>query len=427
MALALDLRITKIVLWVLYFVSLYFSIFWLSILIFNSKGNSKKRRKSFPEVTVLVPLYNEDNSITETLESLFKLDYPKSKLRIICINDGSTDKSSKIMNELRKENDFEIINQKNQGKYKALNNGLKRVTSPFFVVFDADSMIEPHSLKKMLEEFDSQRVAVVMPVMKVFSPQNLLQRVQWLEYQLNIFYKFIMGKLDCIHVTPGPFSIYRTSIIKKLGGFRKGHLTEDLEISLRLQDNHYKLKQSLDGVVYTKSPKNAKAFISQRTRWYQGTMLNIKDYKHFLLNKKYGDFGLFHMPLVAVTGFLVLFGFFIAIYLGIKNLYHGLRFLVLTHFDFLTYFKSLKFNFTLYDVNFQILFFFIAVFGFTVLSIYLAILSSRERKNVFRNIKSVFMFIFFFFIYQFVLGYIWTKVFFKLLFRKTNKWEKVID
>ena len=425
MAIGFDEQIAKFIIWTLYFVGLYFSLFWLSVLIFKPEENSKKKLKSWPEVTVILPMYNEEKHVEWTLDSVYKLDYPKNKLKVICVNDGSTDNTLKILKKLNKKYDFLLLNKKNGGKHTALNEALKYTSSPYFACLDVDCYIESSALKGIIEEFDTKNVAAVMPIMKVYKPQNILQKVQWLEYIMNIFYKYIMGKLDCIHVTPGPFSTYRTKVVKDLGGFKKGHMTEDLELALRLQDNHYKLKQSLNAVVYTASPKTLKAFVSQRTRWYQGTLLNVKDYKHFIFNRKYGEFGMYHMPLVAVTGILALLGVLTVIYLFFKEMYFTVRRWQMTNFDFLTYITNYRWNKSLLDFDWQIIFSSFVLFFLIFIIIYLSFIGTRERITILRNFKYFLMFLYYFFVYKFVMGYIWAKVVFRLIFKKNNKWEKV--
>jgi cellulose synthase/poly-beta-1,6-N-acetylglucosamine synthase-like glycosyltransferase len=370
-------------------------------------------------------MFNEEGSIEQTIRSLYALDYPRDRLTVICVNDGSTDKTLSILKDLQKTYPFRIINQKNQGKYMALNNGLKQVKTPYFACLDADSFVTKGSLKAIIEEFDEPKVGAVMPVMKVHEPENILQRVQWLEYVLNIFYKFIMGKLDCIHVTPGPFSVYRTSVVRKLGGFTKGHLTEDLEMALRLQDHHYKLKQSLRAMVHTVSPRNLKGFIAQRTRWYQGTLLNVKDYRHFLLNRKYGDFGLFHMPLVATTGILTMVGALTGLYLILKEWYFTVKRWWLTNFDFMTYISSFEWNTTWLDFDWQVLFLTGFMFLIIFTLIYLALIGNQERVGVVRSFRYFLAFLYYFIIYQFLLAIIWLHVLRNLIIRKGNKWTKV--
>ncbi len=426
MALEIDEKIIRFIIWTLYFVGLYFALFWLSVLFFDNNENKKIKKKNVKEsITIILPMYNEQDSIKETLKSVFDSDYPKNLLKVICVNDGSTDNTLKILKELNKKYDFILINQKNQGKYMALNNALKYVDTKYFACLDADSFIEKDSISNILKEFDEKDIVAVTSVMKVYKPENLLQKVQWLEYIINIYYKYIMGKLDCIHVTPGPLSVYDTKIIKELGGFKKAHLTEDLEMALRLQNNNYKIKQSLSGTVYTKTPKKLKAFINQRTRWYHGTVLNIKDYKHFIFNKKYEDFGIFHIPLVGVTGFLSVLGVSTAIYLSIKNIYHWIKRMYLTNFDFITYISNMSFNFNILDYNWRTIFSTIVLLGLTFFLIYLSFIETKERVGILKNIKYFFTFLYFFIIYRFIIAYIWVKVLLKLIFKKSNRWDKV--
>lgn len=421
----IDEEISKIIIWILYFIGLYFSFFWLSVLLFDTDFETKRKVRRWPEVTVIMPMYNEEKYVEWTMDSVFNLDYPKNKLKVIAVNDGSTDNTLKKLKELKKKYDFLLINKKNGGKHSALNEGLKHTNSPYFACLDVDCYVEPYSLKNLIREFDSKDVAAVTPVMKVNNPKTVIQRVQWLEYILNIFYKYMMGKLDCIHVTPGPFSIYRTKVVKELGGFKKAHLTEDLEMALRLQKHHYKIKQSLDAVVYTASPKNIKAFISQRTRWYQGTILNVKDYKFMIFNKEYGDFGMFHIPLVAVTGFLLLLGVFVGIYLSLKEMYFTIKRWYLTNFDFYTYITSWHWHTTFLDFDWQVLFSSFIMFGLIFLIIYLSLLSTKERVSVLKSFKHFVMFVYYFIIYRFLLAYVWLKVTWKLLKKKDNEWKKV--
>ena len=112
-----------------------------------------------------------------------------------------------------------------------------------------------------------------------------------------------MSLLDCVHVSPGPFSIYRRSILDIIGYFDTKNLVEDMEITLRAQNHHYRIVQSFDGIVYTHTPKTYKGFYKQRNRWYKGTILNMINYRKMIFNKKYGDFGLVMMPWVMIAGF----------------------------------------------------------------------------------------------------------------------------
>ncbi|NQZ84867.1 MAG: glycosyltransferase family 2 protein [Nanoarchaeales archaeon] len=427
MAVALDDQIAKIVIWILYFVGLYFSLFWLSVLIFKPEENKKKKYKfeDLPEISIIMPMWNEEKNLEATIKSLFKLKYPLEKVHLFVVDDGSTDNSYKIAKELQKTFKFKLIKQENGGKHTAVNNALKLVKTPFFACLDVDGYVHKDSVRHIMEEFTDDNVAAVMPVMKVAETKNMLQKVQELEYILNIFLKYIIGKLDCIHVTPGPLSTYRTHIVRdELGSFKQAHKTEDLEMALRLQNKHYVLKQSLDAVIYTKVPETLKGFISQRTRWYHGTLLNVIDYKHLLFNRHYGEFGFFYMPLVAVTGLLGFIGVLTVIYLFLKGVYHTIKRWFLTNFDFTTYISSWSWNSTWIDYNYQTIFTSLVLFGLMFIFIYLSYFATNEKTGILRNIKATFTFLYFFFVYKFIVAYIWLKVFYRVIFKKENKWNK---
>lgn len=421
---ALDEQIAKFIIWTLYFVGLYFTLFWLSVLLYKEKDETKLNITNWPKVTIIMPMWNEEENIIPTIDSLAKLDYPKDKIKWIVVDDGSTDDSYNVAKGLQKKYDFKLIKQKNGGKHSAVNHGLKYVDTEFFSCLDVDGYVDSQAMKHIMREFTSDRVAAVMPVMKVAETKNILQKVQWFEYILNIFLKYVIGKLDCIHVTPGPLSTYRTHIVKKEGNFKAAHKTEDLEMALRLQNKHYILKQSLDAVIYTKCPDNLRGFVSQRTRWYQGTLLNVVDYKHFIFNKKYGEFGFFYMPLVAFTGFLGFIGVFTILYLFLKEIYFMLKRWYLTNFDFLTYISNWSFNKTLLDLNYQTIFTSVVLFSLLFIFIYLSFVSVKEKTNIFKNFKYTLMFFYYLFVYKFIIAYIWMKVFYRVLFRRENQWNK---
>ena len=143
---AIDLAV-----WVMYFVSIYFAVFWMTVILDNKIKDipAKKSKKAIPKVSVTIPMFNEENSVIGTIESVLGLNYPAKKLQIILVNDCSTDNTHNVVQNFLKENktrlkDFDIryINHKvNSGKGVAMNNALKISTGDLFVCLDADSFI----------------------------------------------------------------------------------------------------------------------------------------------------------------------------------------------------------------------------------------------------------------------------------------------
>ena len=141
------------VLWITYFISLFFAVFWLLVLIEKKDEKKQKKLKTFPIVTIAIPAYNEEATIAKTLESVLSLDYPKDKIECIIVNDGSVDKTGEIAKELvtkHKEHNIILISQENKGKGAAMNAAMTSSTGEFFVCLDGDSFVEPDALRKML-------------------------------------------------------------------------------------------------------------------------------------------------------------------------------------------------------------------------------------------------------------------------------------
>ncbi|MBW3011196.1 glycosyltransferase family 2 protein, partial [Candidatus Woesearchaeota archaeon] len=297
--------------WGVYVISLYFVVFWFLVLVDQGITKEKKAKlKRIPFVSILIPVWNEEKKVAKTLESSIKLTYPRDKYEIIIINDGSTDKTQEIVEEIIRKNpdtDIKLLNkvkEKGKGKAAPMNYGLKHSKGEFLVCFDADSSVAPPALKRLLAHFTDENVAAVLPCMKVRKPKSFIQKVQFAEYLINMFYKKLMGQIDCVHVVPGAFSVYRTDVVRKLGGFDETNIVEDMEMTYRLQKHHYKVVQLLDVDAYTAAPEDLKGYYRQRNRWLKGTLLTTIQHKSMLFNKKYGDFGTFMLPMVLISGVL---------------------------------------------------------------------------------------------------------------------------
>ena len=137
-----------------------------------------------------------------------------------------------------------------------------------------------------------------------------------------------MGSMNC---TPAG-AFVRKSFLKKHGGFATNTLTEDLEMGMRIQSKNYQVAQSLDSQVYTVVPSKIKKLIRQRVRWTYGGLENIKKYRH-MLSPKYGDLGLFFLPMMLFSMGLVSFLFTYSIIRILLDLFHTLYLNSLINFD----------------------------------------------------------------------------------------------
>ncbi|MFH1400931.1 MAG: glycosyltransferase, partial [Nanoarchaeota archaeon] len=374
--------ILKVIIWIIYFIFLHYAVYWLSLLFEPIPSTRRKLLKQFPSVTIAIPLYNEEGTIEGTIKSIYRLNYPKDKLRVVCINDGSTDGSRATLQRLQNTYGFEIIHQRNHGKYYALNKVLATTKTDFFACLDADSYVSPASLQQLLADFDSPQVAAVMPIMTIHEPKNVLMRWQQIEYMTSIFLKVMMQKKNCISVTPGPFTVFRTEIIRKVGGYRKAHFTEDIEMALRLQTHNYVLRQSMSAFISTKAPDTWRAYYRQRIRWYTGTFLNAKDYVGKLNPMKYGEMGLLQVPMLLTGGLLTVLAILSIAALKSKQWMTWLHHLALTNFDIITLIRTAKFTFDPYSADFFILF---CSAMLVLLAIVLMHISSKCNKITFNR------------------------------------------
>lgn len=383
---------------------LFTSIYFLLILIENKNKFHNPITKNYQSVTLIVPAWNEEKTIIESIKSLIELDYPKNKLKIFVVDDGSKDNTYGVVKKFLDENPklkkvLYVFKKKNGGKGSAVNFGIKRATSELVGVMDADSIVEKSALKKMIGFFDDPVVYSVTPSMRTYKPKNLLERIQDIEYLLGIYLRKTFSFVDAIHVTPGPFSIFRKKFFDEYGGFdEKDNLTEDIEIALRIQSHHFKIKNAVNAVVYAHNPTKFKPLLVQRRRWYYGFLKNIEKYR-FMFSPSYGDLGLFFLPIAFLS---ILFSFVIII----KTLY-----------SFLTgiwewFFNALAVNFDLtklVDLKLDLFFlnqdplFLISPF-ILVISLFIIYLGSRwggGEKHKFPILSYVYFTLFYLFLYCF--------------------------
>lgn len=307
------IEIETLILYCSLFISLFFEVFLLITYLEVreeldlEESYLGKDIQRFPTVTIIVPCFNEEHTVRKTIRSLLNLDYPKDKLSLIAVDDGSTDGTSHQLRKFRKHPQISILSKTNGGKHTALNLALEKVQSDLVGCLDADSFVNADALRKIVPFFDDTSIMAVTPSIKVFEPKSVLQYVQKVEYSWGIFLRRMLSSIGALYVTPGPFSIFRTQVFRELGGYAEGHHTEDLEIALRMQKHRYKIVNSHGAHVYTVAPESLGALYRQRVRWTYGFLNNALDYREMFFNKKYGHIGIFILPIATSSIFSALF------------------------------------------------------------------------------------------------------------------------
>ena len=288
------------VFYVFLFISLYFQIFLL-VSFFEKKvdGSSDTDTKEYDllTTTIIVPCYNEESTVVRTINSLLALDYPKDKLIIMIIDDGSTDTTWQVIQQFVNDPRIRLYQKQNEGsKFAALNYALDHVNTELVGVLDADSWVEPQALKNYMEFFADPEVMATIPSMVIADPDSPMRRAQKAEYDIGLFARKSFANLNSIYITPGPFSVFRKYVFDMLGPYQEAHHTEDAEIALRMQVHGYKIAYSDNSIVYTVGPKTTKPLIKQRVRWTYGFLKNMFDYRGLLFKKRYQHLGLIVLP-----------------------------------------------------------------------------------------------------------------------------------
>lgn len=312
------------VMYVLLFFSLYFEVFLLVAYLekrFTRIEHVVMPEGELPRVAVVVPCFNEESTVQLTLNSLLKLDYPDHLLNIVVVDDGSTDNTWRNVQSYAANPRIKLFHKENGGKHSAMNFALERTDADIIGCLDADSVVEPDALKKIVPIFLNEKIAAVTPGIHVRTPETILQHMQNVEYRLSIFNRWIFAALGSVFITPGPFSFFRASVLRELGGWKYAHSTEDMELALRIQLAGHLIANAPKAVVHTATPRTLKKLFHQRVRWTYGWLRNAMDYWYMIGNHRYGNLGLIVLPTAIISIFTGIYFFTRIAFYAIRGIY----------------------------------------------------------------------------------------------------------
>lgn len=292
----------------------FFSLFVVSVFILlflkhrHTYLKTPKKTDWRPLVSVIIPAYNEEAHIEDSIKSVLAVDYPRDKLDIIVVDDGSTDSTYSIAKSLE-GGPVRVFTKENRGKGAALNFGLAKAKGELTATMDADSFLTKNTIKELLPHFEDPEVMAVTPAVKIKPSNSWMKELQRVEYLMILFSRKLLSFIDSVPVTPGPFSMFRTCVFDEIGSFDEHNLVEDQEICLRIQSRHHKIRSSMTADVYTEPPGNFRDLLRQRVRWQRGGFRNYWRYR-FMIKPEYGDFGMYFVPLnfATITAFFLLLG-----------------------------------------------------------------------------------------------------------------------
>ncbi len=299
-----------------------------------------------PGISVLLPAYNEEAGIVESVRSLLALRY--SRHEIVVVNDGSTDRTIEVLRDAfdlvpvrkvlrdgiatepvraafvsRLSPNLSVIDKENGGKADALNCGVNAALHPYVCAIDADALIEADGLLQVAGPIfdDPERVAATGGIVRIANgctidhgrvvtvrlPKSRVATLQVVEY----FRAFLIGRvgwsrLNALLIISGAFGLFRRSLVEAVGGYWTETVGEDVELVVRLHrylrehDEPYVIAFVPDPVCWTEAPEDLRTLSRQRRRWHRGLAQTLWRHKRVLGNPRYGLFGLLAFPYFAV-------------------------------------------------------------------------------------------------------------------------------
>ncbi len=345
---------------ILYFATYGFLNLFFLVLFLVEFARCKEEDASFsdhpraPKVSLIVPAYNEEKVIVQTVRALMALDYPD--FEIVVIDDGSQDRTAQVLIEtfgLSARADqgagpiptqqvvgvyhgnpccpLWLIVKENGGKSDALNAGLNYASGEIVVTIDADTILTPQSLYRIVRPFQDPKIVAVGGLLTVANetawyggklvgkglPKNPLALFQLVEYLVSYTIgRMALSRLNALLVLSGAFSAFRRDLLLEIRGFLSdpahGQHTvcEDAEIIFRIHRYLYdhripgRITFMMRPVAWTEVPSHARDVLRQRNRWHRGLGESLWIHRAMAFDPRYGRIGLFAIPYYLLFEFL---------------------------------------------------------------------------------------------------------------------------
>jgi peptidoglycan-N-acetylglucosamine deacetylase len=249
-----------------------------------------------PEVSVLIPAYNEESVIVETVRAALASKYPK--LEILVIDDGSGDRTAELVRaNFGRDRRVRLLLQSNGGKPSALNHGLSEAIGEIVVSIDADTIVDPDAVARLVRHFADPSVGAVAGNVKVMNRNRWITRWQALEYITSQnLEKRAFDLLNCIPVVPGAVGAWRTDLLRSSEGFSGDTVAEDTDLTLTIRRNGWKILYDETAIGRTEVPETMDALVRQRFRWTFGTLQAVWKHRDTAGKPRYGTLGSIAIP-----------------------------------------------------------------------------------------------------------------------------------
>lgn len=306
-------------------------------------------REYQPPVSIILPAFNEETSVVSSVRSLLKTSYPA--FEIVVVNDGSSDRTRDALIEAfglvrvpeayrtRLQTEpvhgvyasascprVRMVDKANGGKADAINAGINCVRYPLFCVVDADSILQPESLSRVVRPFlEDSRVVASGGVVRVLNgctvrdgmldkiglPNGWLPSFQLVEYlRAFLFGRMGWSPMNALLIISGAFGVFYKERVIAIGGYRTDTVGEDMDLVIRLHRNlreekrDYRIVFVPDPVCWTEAPTDLSSLRSQRMRWQRGLAESLWTNIGMLFNRRSGAAGWVAFPFMLFFEFL---------------------------------------------------------------------------------------------------------------------------
>ena len=275
--------------------------------------------KNLPFITIVVPAYNEGMNIQAAIHSLLEIDYPNYE--VVVVDDGSTDDTYERAREMVNVTDkcvITVLTKANGGKANALNTGMARAKGDFILNMDGDTKLSPNALRDCIRHFDDPRIGAVAGNVKVVNRDNVITRVQALEYVEGLaLTRKAQSYTRVVNIIPGPLGMFRKSALCQVRGYDDDTFAEDCDLTLKLLFKGWHIIYEPRAIAWVESPSHMIDLLKQRYRWTRGILQAIK--KH--------SWSLWHPFNTGVKGYILWYMLFEGMLWPISNVMGNIFFI----------------------------------------------------------------------------------------------------
>ena len=270
-----------------------------------------------PLISILVPAYNEEVGIIDSINSLLNQDY--DNYEIIVIDDGSSDNTFELVNSHFGDNDLvQAFYKDNDGKAMALNFGATKAKGDYFMCIDADTILVPHAVRTMIgkKKKGSDAVAAMVGINNKYTmkngepviadvPSKISTRMQWMEYcRSYVAFRCSLKDKNVITVISGACGLISRDIFDKCGGYKKEQLGEDMELTMNIHSNNGTVQFISETLAWTEAPDNIKDLGKQRVRWFRGALQAFLSHPKLAVSKGNFIFRQLLLPYIWISDIL---------------------------------------------------------------------------------------------------------------------------